>query len=486
MVTGPTPTAPGADRAGRRPPAANIDTPSTRGKVNKVRAPPREGVEEPKGEASQPATTYEAVLFEGGDSVQEAWKKLADEFEDNFGSIETKIQKFPGSLRGLGVRYMVPTAVAIGPYHCPSTSDDTLREMERVKELAAYHFVRDSGHSLEEIFWAVSSVQGQARSAYTDTATVNKEGLQFAFIMFRDACFLLQYMLMCTASHEVAPSLICCLSSSQAVISRDIMLLENQVPWVVIETLRRFRTVPVEEFIAKMGRTLEVRGRSQRTPFLLDGYRPPHLLGLLHYYKTGRGTNGVPPSVGLRPMSKTISAIELQEMGIKLTASKTTKFVDMGIERRLLSGEIFLAPLLLDQIRSCWLINMAAFEICMGIGTGVRGDNEQPVVCSYLAVLAMLMDRQEDVHKLRSKRLVQGELTNKETLDFFKNLIKHISGGTLYIHILDEIEDYKLNRRMWIKVRVFFYTNLKTIITVVTIIGAIMGMFKVLLSIKKH
>ncbi|TKW08099.2 hypothetical protein SEVIR_6G006451v4 [Setaria viridis] len=157
----------------------------------------------------------------------------------------------------------------------------------------------------------------------------------------------------------------------------------------------------------------------------------------------------------------------------------------MGIKKTPFSGEIFLAPLLLDQVRACWLINMAAFEVC--IGAGVREDSkQQPVVCSYLAVLAMLMDRKEDVHELRAKRLVQGELTNRETLDFFKTLIKHISGGALYVRILEDIEDYKQKRRMWVKVYAFIYKNLKTIITVLSIIGVITGIFKTLLSLQKH
>lgn len=467
--------------------------------VPKIWAPLPEAAEELEVDVDE--RTYEPLMFDEGELVEEVWKKAANDFEADFSRIETKVHRFPPSLRGLGVQYMVPAAVGIGPYHRASASRNNLREMETVKDLATYHFVRNSGHSLEEMFEAVFDVEAQARGVYAGEATADMEPLPFAFRMLRDGCFLLQYMLMCTARDDLAPSLACALSTNQAVISHDIMLMENQIPWVVIETLRRFRTVPVEDFIAKMGRTLQVRGDSHRTPFVLeDGYMPPHLLGLLHYYKTGRrntatGGAGIASSAYIniggrrqrlrRPMSKSVSAIELQEMGIKLKSSKTTKFIDMGIKKTPLSGTIFLPPLLLDQVRACWLINMAAFEVC--IGAGARDDSDQQlVVCSYLAVLAMLMDREEDVHELRAKRLVQGELTNRETLDFFKTLIKHISGGALYVRILEEIEDYKQKRRMWIKVHIFIYRNFKTILAVFSIIGVIAGIFKTLLSLQKH
>lgn len=89
------------------------------------------------------------------------------------------------------------------------------------------------------------------------------------------------------------------------------------------------------------------------------------------------------------------------------------------------------------------------------------------------------------MHKLRSKRLVQGELTNKETLDFFKSLIKRISGGPLYILIMEEIKDYKLKRWMWIKVHAFVYNNYKTIAALLCIV-VLVGMFKALFSLKQH
>jgi len=426
-----------------------------------------------------------AINFPDRQVLVEEWTNEARQFEAEFGEIEMKIHRFPASLRGLGRRYIVPMAVAIGMYHHSSRN---LQEMEKVKRVAAHHFIKDSGHTFDEMYAAVFSIIGTSRGFYDTKIDVGD--VEFADIMFIDGCFLLQYMLMCTGRAKLPPSLLSCFESNQACISNDIMLLENQLPWLVIETLRRFRSVHVEEFIGKMGRTLQIRGGMDRGPVVLDGgYTPPHLLGILWFYKTGSGNSGATLSDpdGFRSMSKIISAIELEEIGIKLTAGNTTKFMDMGIKKGFLSCEIFLAPLLLDDIRSCWLVNMAAFEVSVGMATSAGHGTYQikAVVCSYLAVLAMLMDREEDVHELRSKRLVQGELTNKETLDFFKMLVKRISGGPLYIHIMKEVEAYKLNRWIWIKVHHFVYKNFKAIFTVFSIIGVLVGIFKTLLSLKK-
>ncbi|RLN27512.1 hypothetical protein C2845_PM05G08860 [Panicum miliaceum] len=436
-------------------------------------------------------------------------KKQAREFDADFAKVETKIHRLPPSLQSQDPRYFVPMAVAIGPYHWRLPH---LQKMGMVKNVAAYHFSTGIFRSCQEMYEAFRSAIGDVdvRSLYvlTDDAVAGmRDDDEFMSMMLVDGCFLLQYMLKCTGSHgNMPPSLVSFFDSNQGVIDNDIMLLENQLPWVVIQALMKFKEVPVEKFIAKMGRTLQVaRKEKEGDSFVLDGsYTPPHLLGLLRFYKTGRNiavppnnqdksfslincccynNSGVPPAVGLRPMSKTVSAIELAEIGIKLTASRTTKFMDMGFKKKLFSSEISLAPLLLDEIRSCWLLNLAAFELCTGTTSGNETENQ--AVCSYLAVLAMLMDREEDVHKLRSKRLVQGELTNKETLDFFKSLIKRISGGPLYIHIMEEIEDYKLKRWVWIKVHAFVYNNYRTIAAVLSIVGVLVGIFKTLFSLKQ-
>uniref|UniRef100_A0ACD5XLD4 Uncharacterized protein n=1 Tax=Avena sativa TaxID=4498 RepID=A0ACD5XLD4_AVESA len=385
--------------------------------------------------------------------VEEYLMKAAQEFKADFDRREEKMHRFPASLRGLGSRYIVPSVVAIGPYHHGSPH---LRQMEKVKHVAAYHFIN------------------------------------------------IQH------------------------INSDLMLLENQLPWLVVETLLDF----TPEAVQLVKNTISVLGgsltnRAYRTApedifsELGEEYTPPHLLGLFRFYKTRSKKKAairaskiactkrvfsslIPaqwfatlPAI-LRPdavqvlknsrkklssMSASTSAIELAEIGIKLKAIKTGSFRQIGIRKGPLFGELFLAALVLSRTTACWLVNMAAFEVCTTSGAYVDKDTS---VCSYLALLSMLMDRQADVHELRAKHLVQGGLTNKEMLEFFKSITKHLSAGRSYNHILTSIEKYKLNRWVWNKVHRFIYNNIKTIVTLFTVVGVLVGIFKTLLSLKQY
>jgi hypothetical protein len=121
-----------------------------------------------------------------------------------------------------------------------------------------------------------------------------------------------------------------------------------------------------------------------------DEPRPPHLLGLLRRYKTGK--EGIPPKWPHVSKVSASSAVELAEIGIKLTASETALFTDMDVrERGPLCGKLSPAPLSLNNTRSCCLVNMAAFEVATV--SSYRDHPDCTAVCSYLAPSACSCSR---------------------------------------------------------------------------------------------
>lgn len=252
---------------------------------------------------------------------------------------------------------------------CPASR---LQGMEKVKRVAAYTFTRDSGHSYEEMYGRVLAVADQARRLYA-TDAVSGSPQEFADMMFHDACFLLQYMKLCSLSEEEKEYAIYLsplerfFLSHKACIDNDIMLLENQLPWLVIEALMTATEVDVDAFIGNMGNSMGCKSSSSDAFGYINmapSDRPPHILGLLLLHKQGVL---IRPPPGRLEVSAAISAMELEGIGIKLERSETGKFSDMGVRRSLYSDEVFLSPLNLDRTRASWLANMVAFEVCTAL-----------------------------------------------------------------------------------------------------------------------
>ena len=174
-----------------------------------------------------------------------AFQEAAHEFEEDVNMVEMKIHRYPAIIRALGDQYTVPTIVAIGPYH---HYQEHLKQAEKVKHVAAYHCIRESGCSVQEMYDAVVSVADDARRLYDKGVMAGISDDDFLPMMFYDACFLVQYMLSCIPSHisEMDPSLSGFFGSNENDIDHDVMLLDNQLPWLVVKAILRFRPVPLE------------------------------------------------------------------------------------------------------------------------------------------------------------------------------------------------------------------------------------------------
>ncbi|KAF7082487.1 hypothetical protein CFC21_086355 [Triticum aestivum] len=415
------------------------------------------------------------VVYHGEDvemADANAIHKLVKEFEKESLEIDMKIHRFPAILADMGDQFVIPMALAIGPYHHGLSR---LQGMEKAKRVAAYTLTRDSGKSYKEMYARLLAVADQARRLYDEDAVFDISKSKFADMMFHDACFLLQYMQLFSSEEDVIEQspLHRFFLSNAACIDNDIMLLENQMPWSVIQALITDTKVVVDDFIA------HVFFSSSDYNNIAPSDLPPHLLGLLRLLKHGR--LGKTPDVLPYAPPSPIRAMELERIGIKLDHSETGAFTDIGFSKGFLFDKLFLPPLIMSRTRASWLANMVAFEVCTG-----SENKGNAYICSYVAIFAMLMVREEDVHKLRSKGFIEGELSDKQILEFFKRLTQQMTPGHDYFKILFAIGDCK--RRRWLRIMVwkFVSDNAKAIAVVLSIIGVLVGIFKALFSLKQH
>ncbi|CAL5037734.1 unnamed protein product [Urochloa decumbens] len=447
-------------------------------------------------------------------AMEERMHKTTERIQSHVAMMQTRIHRFPRGLRGIGGeddRYIAPSVVAIGPYHHGLPH---LQDMEEVKHAAAHRFCGDAELQPKEVYERILSLAGDARHCYAtdDAAVARLSDAELAAMMFLDGCFLLQYM----AHSDDAMFAGCNMSSGQAIL-KDMMMLENQVPWMVLDALTEFLPVDVRhQFVADIGDKFfpkekdpgwmawfqmslmkcrrrrhvpapaergggeESLGQCQSQCQSTISYRPAHLLGLLRFCQLQSMPGEVRSYQAGSSSLLSSSAVELAQIGVKLTASTAEWLGDMSLRKRLVLGELSLSPLFLNDVTACWLVNMAALEAC------AAWDLDGFVVSSYLSVVALLMDRKEDVHELRSKGVLRSLFSNTQTLAFFKDLGRHLRLGGRYIVVLEQIEAYKRNRPVRIAAHRFLYKNYRIIATVLSVAGVVIGIFKALLALKAH
>ncbi|KAJ1273912.1 hypothetical protein BS78_05G021500 [Paspalum vaginatum] len=252
-----------------------------------------------------------------------ARNKFDDEFE--FSKVDTIIHRFPAGLGSIGCRYpyIGPRFVAIGPYH---HGVGHLMKMEEVKKAAAKCFCELTGLDPDVGLKKMEALEGEARRKYVDIKGGSGGGhddavSSFAAMMFRDACSLLLYMDYVytesfgeegnSSQQVINQSMQRFLFSNRDSIDNDIMLLENQLPWLVVQAImglvspekKLVLKKAVGNFITDMGNAFRVL-ESEGKPYEYDeGDWPPHLLALLRHYKINgehqqcSSNNNLPPLV---------------------------------------------------------------------------------------------------------------------------------------------------------------------------------------------
>ncbi|OEL38087.1 hypothetical protein BAE44_0000894 [Dichanthelium oligosanthes] len=397
--------------------------------------------------------------------------------EAPFSAIISKIPRFPLNLKGFGTDrgYIAPRVVSIGPYY---HGDPKLREMEEFKCTAVHHFFKGSPEKQDKYKEKmISPIASDARGYYDVLEGISDNEL--CNIMLADGCFLLQfldYMTGGTSPEEdkwLGPKI----QQHYMNIMGDMMLLENQIPWPVIEGLMDQRGLTTERIAHWLTRGLNDNWSKDDKAEIPKNWKPSHLLSLLHFCKVG--SKNLPEPTDKKLSAVFTGAAELAEMGMKLEACNTKLFSDISIEGHFF-GKLSLMPLSLDPSSASWILNLAAFEMCMATNFGASN-----YVNAYLSVVALLIEKEDDVCVLRTKRIVTSSMSNKETLKFFKGLAPVLMPGVAYLLFTQQLEDFKRKRWMRIAIYRFFYTNAKAIATVLSIIGVLAGIFKTLLSLKQ-
>uniref|UniRef100_A0A0D9XZB5 Uncharacterized protein n=1 Tax=Leersia perrieri TaxID=77586 RepID=A0A0D9XZB5_9ORYZ len=344
------------------------------------------------------------------------------------------IYRVPSCIKDLNRRAYHPQVVSLGPFH---HSHPNLLPMETHKRRSLLHFLRrhrrrHKSSPLAEFAAAVAAVADELEGAYQGLAEewpeeeVEERRERFLEMMVTDGCFLLEVMRTATgwevndyadddpvfSSHGLLYTV--------PYIRRDMIMIENQLPLLVLEKLVAVETgiQENEDFINKLVlRFLSPEAWPMATGVglalhPLDILRRSLLFG-------PAPTPRVPPETSPPPDDIIRSAEELYEAGIRFRRSPTSSLHDIRFDAR--RGVLHLPAIAVDDTTEYMLLNLMAFE---RLHTHAGGGND---VTAYVFFMDNMVDSARDVALLAARRIVVNTVgSDKAVARMFNGLSRDV------------------------------------------------------------
>ncbi|XP_016651537.1 PREDICTED: UPF0481 protein At3g47200 [Prunus mume] len=322
------------------------------------------------------------------------------------------IYRVPPSLNGISptLETIEPEMVSIGPYH---RGKDELLEFESYKlqflNLLLSRETNGRRHDpLPEYYKAMKKLEESARSCYSESIPMSSP--DFVEMMVLDGCFIIELFQRMSADEDDHPILT--RPWLIPILTRDLLKLQNQLPFFVLEKLfeiSNFRTehsltlIALEFFNHTLPRPSEVLKRTSK----LRGAK--HLLDLFHLSflplsSTPHDDHNADQNY--RPSSESIQCTtQLRPSGIKFRPRKAAEsFLDINFR----NGVLQIPPITINDLTIAVFINCMAFERCH--------QYTSQLFTTYIAFMSCLINSTRDVTLLCADGIITGFSQNDQNV----------------------------------------------------------------------
>ena len=316
------------------------------------------------------------------------------------------IYKVPERLRELNEKAYTPRLVSIGPiHHC----NDKLKAMEDHKRMYLQEFIARTKVSVEGFIELIKEKETRLRNCYEETNWFSSEN--FIKMILMDAVFVIMFLLKynCRKSTEFT-------GSRDSIfyppykwfdVRVDICLLENQLPFFILEELCGLSTIlgnsPKPTLIELTHGFFSNEWGSWAVGEYwgkIDFSEVKHLVDFLTiYHRPTEQQQHEELEVLTAPSVK-----ELHQAGVKFVLSSSKNLLDIKFDRN--KGRLEFPRLQLEDGTEIIIRNMQAFEQCHGLGSGYVGD--------YICLMGLFLGASKDVEILVENRIIDNWLLSKE------------------------------------------------------------------------
>ncbi|KAI3878487.1 hypothetical protein MKX03_007267 [Papaver bracteatum] len=353
------------------------------------------------------------------------------------------IYQIPACVKDLNKKAYEPQAVSFGPYH---HGEDHLNQMEKHKHRALLHFLRRSNKPIESYIDALHRVGKHLIASYDWLDEANNDyryqygncSDQFLQLMVLDGCFMLEILQTATGTINDYAFNDPIFSYRESLyimpyIRRDMLMLQNQLPMLLLDTLLAVETGGAEstttggkpknkEFLNR----IIIKFFTQKNSILslgkclhiIDVYRKHLLQGprrkLLQTHLRGTDDHSEISFDVIR------SARDLYEAGIRFKTSKTTSLRDISFR----GGVLRLPVIVVDDTTESTFLNLMAYER-FRVGPG----ND---VTAYIFLMDKIIVSDKDVSLLHTKGIIQNAFgSHKAVAKLFNELSKDVTHMSL-------------------------------------------------------
>ncbi|KAM4132863.1 hypothetical protein ACJW30_01G284200 [Castanea mollissima] len=354
-------------------------------------------------------------------------ERLVSSTKDASMSPKCCIFKTPIILRRINEQAYVPDAFSIGPFHY---GDRKLRDTQSIKIkyfkglISRSHFPEQISRNLID---SVMEVEKEARECYAWPADcvmevekgacecyawpIDYEPNDFVKILVIDGCFIIELL-----RKEAYPNLreeddpIFTKFCMKKFLLHDLILLENQVPWMVLTRLFNLTTGPeyrhplFELAIKYFSSIFSLSPPDIRVTCIEDIKHIPDLLRkwMISFHEEVEGS---PLSLETIP-----SATSLDEAGIKLIMRKSRSILDIKFDK----GVLEIPSLLINDTTETAFRNLISFEQCYP---------KCPArITSYAIFIDRLINRAKDAELLGERKIIENWLSPDDAVQFFNKL----------------------------------------------------------------
>ncbi|XP_075506614.1 UPF0481 protein At3g47200-like [Primulina tabacum] len=336
--------------------------------------------------------------------------------------------------------YYVPSTVPIGPFHrhtVEATEETKWRYLDTLLSRS-----RKAEEILDSCIKAVRHVEQQARKFYGETVDMGSD--EFVEMLLVDGCFIIELLLeYAIKSLRRRDDPIFGTNDMIFRIKRDLILLENQVPFFILERLFHLVSIPtqchsslIELALCFFKNLLPVH--TTHIPHEKFDPKIHHLLDLIrqHYLPT---SPEVLSNVEHKHKNLPHPASHLVDFGVSL---KPVISEESPLNINFLDGKLEIPPLKVDGYTEILFRNLIAMELC---------HHERPKhVASYVVFMKRLLQSKMDVRLCRVKKILIDGGGEGHIVGLFRRLPVDTGKYFSYNEICERMKEYETNsKQMW-------------------------------------